>query len=172
MAAAAKEKVKVGGIKLSHELIQVDVTGRLEAGLPAASLLSRMAKQKINLTYLTASFSHQPAAASFCIAATDLDQVQRLIDCEPDLEQRIRTIAPVGALTVFPHRSDLRLLGLLLTVLSRADCPIYGIASSISTLTLNTNYWLIGRALRVLKSILELPLNHSPHRQELLVRQV
>jgi hypothetical protein len=165
-------KIKVGGIKLSRELVQVDVTGQVEGGLPAAWLLSLMAEQKINLTYLSASFTHQPAAASFCVAASDFDHVQRLIDSQPDLGQRVRTKTPVGALTVFPHRSDLRMLGLLLTTLSKAGCPIYGMASSISTLTLNTNYWLIGRALQALESVLELPLNHSPYMQEFLVRQL
>ena len=165
-------KIRVGGVKLSRELVQVDVTGQQGDGFPAASLLAAMAREKINMTYLTASFVGRSAAAAFCVAAADFDQVRSLIDSDPDLAQRVRSRAPVSALTVFPHRSDLRLLGILFGALCEAECPVYGMASSISTLTLTTGYWSIGRALQALESVLDLPVNHSPYRQEFLVRQV
>ena len=172
MSSERIPKIRVGGIKLSRELVQVDVTGQQGDGFPAASLLAGMTREKINMTYLTASFVGLPTAASFCVAAADFDQVRMLIDSDPDLARRVRTHASVGALTVFPHRSDLRLLGILFGALSEAKCPVYGMASSISTLTLTTSYWSIGRALQALESVLDLPVNHSPYRQEFLVRQV
>lgn len=172
MNPEAMGKIKVGGIRLSRELVQVDVTGPPADGLPGVSLFSDMAEQKINLTGMTASLTHPPAVASFCVAAADFNPVQLLIDRKPDLKQRTRITAPVCCLTVFPHRWDLSLLGRLLSCLSSAGCPIYGVASSISTLSFNTNYWAIGRALTALESVLELPLNHSPYKQEFLVRQV
>ncbi len=172
MSTASPQKDKVGGIRLSRELVQVDVGGQREDGLPGASLLSALAEQKINLTGLTASLAGAPAAVSFCVAASDFGRVQCLIDGIPDLRPRVRVTAAVCALTVFPHRCDLGLLGRLLETFSRAGCPIYGVASSISTLTLNTDHASAGQALTALESVLELPLNHSPYFQEFLVRQV
>lgn len=165
------DKIKVGGIKLSRELVQVNVRWQAETGA-LTSLLRHTTEQKINLTYLSVSTTLRPAMASFCVADSDFERVKMLIDAEPDLGKDIEIKAPVGALTVFPHRSSFRLLGLMLAALSKAGCPIYGVASSISALTLNTNYWLIGRALQTLESILDLPPNHTPYRQEFLVKQI
>ena len=172
LTSAVVKKVKVGGIRLSRELVQVDVAGQSADEVPGASLLLGLAEQKINLACVTASLTQTPVVVSFCVAADDFDAVQRMIDGKPDLRQQIRITSPVCCLTVFPHRWDLSLLGRLLSCLSTAGCPIYGVASSISTLSFNTNYWSIGRALAALESMLELPLNHSPYKQEFLIRQI
>lgn len=164
-------KISVGGIKLSPELAQFDVKwGSATATL--GPLLHGLAEEKINLAYLSISADQVPARASFCVAKADAHRVKKQIDRETALRENTTINAPIGALTVFPHKSSLTLLGHLVTTLITADCPVYGIASSISALTLTTDYNLVDHALKALESILDLPPHHMPYRQEFQVKQV
>jgi hypothetical protein len=171
MAVGKIKKLKVGGIKVSRELAQVDVQWQAGTHL-FPSLLHDMAELKINLVYLSISSNPRPALASFCVASADVNAVKKRIDRESDLSANTRIKAPVGSLTVFPHQSSLRLLGCLVRALTQADCPIYGFASSISALTVNTDYRLIDHALTALESVLDLPPHHTPYRQQFIVKQV
>ena len=156
---------------MSRDLAQVDVKWQAETNA-LVPLLHVLAKKKINIAYLSI-FSHDlPARASFCMANANVNNVKELIEHVPDLRGNTTIKAPIGSLTVFPHRSRLSLLGRLLIALTKSGCPVYGVASSISALTFNTDYYLVEHALKALEAILDLPPHHTPYRQEFLVRQI
>jgi hypothetical protein len=164
-------KISVGGIKLSQALAQIDVRWQTET-IAQVPLLKGLAEKKINLTYLSISSDQASNKASFCVSIADIDEAKKMIDREPNLRGAVTIIAPVGALTVFPHRSSLTLLRSLMFALISAGCLIYGVASSISALTFITDYRFIDLALEALESIIDLPPHHTPYRQEFLVKQI
>ena len=77
----------------------------------------------------------------------------------------------VGLLSVFPHQSSLRILGLSLYALGKASLPVYGLASSLSALTFVTDYCSLDGAVAALVSYLEMPPNQGPVRAEFRVTQ-
>jgi hypothetical protein len=65
---------------------------------------------------------------------------------------------------VFPHHSNLKLLGLALYLFGKARLPVYGMASSISSLTFITDYLQLDNAVATLLEYVDLPPNHAPFR--------
>jgi hypothetical protein len=77
----------------------------------------------------------------------------------------------VGALSIFPHQSNLKLLGLSFYLFGEANLPLYGMSSSISTLTFLTDYTKLDSAVAKLLEYVVLPANHAPFRPEIHVIQ-
>ena len=82
------------------------------------------------------------------------------------LKENVEFISSVGALSMFPHRSNLKLMGLAFYLLSRAHLPMYGMATSISSLTFITDYSRLDEAVSTFLKYVDLPPNHAPFRQE------
>jgi len=72
---------------------------------------------------------------SCCVEADDINQTKKVVAEEPKLKENVEFISSVGALSMFPHRSNLKLMGLAFYLLGRAHLPMYGMATSISSLT-------------------------------------
>jgi hypothetical protein len=58
-----------------------------------------------------------------CVAASDEGRVKALMEASAELKTEVEFSAPVDLLTLYPHRFDLKVLGLGLTALSRARSP-------------------------------------------------
>jgi hypothetical protein len=108
---------------------------------------------------------------SCCVESEDINRVKQLIDKKPTLKKNIEFILPVGALSIFPHHSNLKLLGLSFYLLGKQHLPLYGMASSISSLTFITDYSQLDNAVSVLLEYMDLPPNHAPFRPEIHVIQ-
>ena len=105
------------------------------------------------------------------MAAEDANRVEKLVAMEPELRENIEILPAVGALTLFPHYSNLKLLGLFFYLLGEAHLPLYGMASSISSLTFITDYPQLDNAVSTLLEYVDLPPNHAPFRPEIHVIQ-
>ena len=108
---------------------------------------------------------------SCCVAAEEANRARKLIAMEPQLKENIEFISAVGALTMFPHHSNLKLLGLSFYLFGESRLPVYGMASSISSLTWITDYQQLDDAVARLLEYVDLPPNHAPFRPEIQVIQ-
>lgn len=158
--------IKIGGIKLSQELAQFNVSGGHSVGLLLTPYLRCMAENRINLTFLSLDKSEAGSIGSFCVAANDFARVRQLMDADVSAQNRIEVVAPVGTITIFPHRRSFTLLGSVIGSLGKAGIPIHAICTSLSTLAVNTDYPLLDQAVEELEKILDIPGNHAPYRQD------
>lgn len=162
----------MGGIKLSLEMVQLNCIDRPGETLRADRLLRLLAENRINLPFLCLNSTTRNTVCSCCLEAEEDHRVQGLLELAPDLNSCVERIAPVGTLTFFPHQSSLELLGLVMTVFGRTGLPLYGTGTSVSALTVSTDYRLLDRALGALETVLELPAHHTPFRPEFRIRQM
>jgi aspartokinase len=160
--------VKIGGIRISLCLAQIEL-----ADSPAVlvALLDLLAKRQVNLSVLGLIGSGDQTSASFCVAEADRQTVaQAAAELEPAPSIQVRH--PVGTLSVFPHGSNLWLMGRIHDLFASEGITVYALASSLSVLTFVIDYPLLNRAVEMLTTVLELPGNHTPHRPEIMVTQI
>lgn len=105
------------------------------------------------------------------MAAEDINRIKKIIAGEPKLKENLEFIPGVGALSIFPHHSNLKLLGLSFYLFGRKHLPLYGMASSISSLTFITDCSRLDEAVTTLLEYMDLPPNHAPFRPEIHVIQ-
>ena len=165
------DKIRIEGIKLSHELSQVNLLNHPYPQNTLSRLCLLLAANRINISFISAACPDKSPQASFCVAIDDDDRVRRLINEDPDLKTHIKFISSVGLLSVFPQQSSLPILGLAFYALGKARLPVYGLGLSLSALTFVTDYACLDAAAAALETHLELPPNQRPFRTEMRVTQ-
>ncbi|MGD8984069.1 MAG: hypothetical protein PVH99_08340 [Desulfobacteraceae bacterium] len=165
------EKIKIEGIKLSNELFQVNLRNRSNQENTISQFCQILAAHQINIPFFSTTYLDQRIQVSCCVAVEDKHRVRNLIDSEPELGGDVKFMPSVGLLSVFPHQSSLKILGLSLYAIGKARLPLYGLASSLSALTFITDYIHLDKAAATLEQYLELPSNQRPFRSEIGVRQ-
>ena len=63
-------------------------------------------------------------------------------------------------------------MGRILSALGQAGLPVYGITSSLSSLTITTDYRRLDDAVSTVCQVVTLPDNHAPFRPEFRVKQL
>jgi len=159
---AIKEKIKLGGIKLSSELVQLNLVNQDRSPLPASTFFQILSEHRINMPFVTALLVEGRPCASCCISPEDLRRVNELVQSHNTLKGQVDTVHAVGLASLFPHQNRLKVLGAALHALGKAQLPLYGLASSISTMTFVTDYSKLGEVVVSLSEYMDLPLNHAP----------
>jgi hypothetical protein len=159
-------KIKVGGIKLSPELVQFNISGRQPAVGSAIPFLRQIAENRINLTCLSFSNSGAAFRGSFCVITSDSTYVRKLVELESAAGYHVEIVAPVGTITIFPHQRSFTLLGHVIGRLRSAGIPIHAVCTSLSSFTINTDFRILDSAVQELLNLLDLPCNHAPFRSE------
>ena len=159
---AIKEKIRIGGIKLSDELVLLNLMSPERSTSFASFFFQILKKNQINMPFLSTSYVDRKFRLSCCVLAQDIDCVKALINSEDRLRGQVEFIHATGMLSLFPHQSRLKVLGLSLYAFANSLLPLYGMASSISTLTFITSYSQLDRAVASLEEYMDLPPNHSP----------
>jgi aspartokinase len=156
---------RLGGIKFSE--LQTRVVLAPEAGMSdITALLETCYRNRINLTQLFLGAASS-AACDFCIDDRDYQQAAHLLD--PALSEicadsgRTRS---VGRLTLFPHNYEFSVVIGALKRLAESNLPVYCAYSSLSALSIATDYQLMDRMAESLLEVFELPEGHSPFRYE------
>jgi aspartokinase len=168
------EKVKLGGMKQSLELCQFDLRGpdSPERIVPRVSKL--LASQKINIAFLTYSQLnsgfHQ---LTICPHQYDFTRTSGVLNAKDTLPRgwAIQSREHVGILTVYPHRSPIKILGCVMVSWAAQSIPIYGIATSLSAISFITDYHTIDKGIEVVQSSFQLPDDHAPIKPELIYYQ-
>jgi hypothetical protein len=164
-------KIRINGIKLSTELVQVNLLNRFFPRDSNALFFRLLAQHQINIPLILISGMGEKNIGSCCVAVKDIDRIKIIVAGEPKLKENLEFISGVGTLSIFPHHSNLKLLGLCFYLLGKLHLPLYGMASSISSLTFITAYPQLDEVVSVLLKYLDLPPNHAPFRQEIHVIQ-
>ncbi len=164
-------KIRIKGLKISGELCLV----RLRKQHPVNGLLPAfcglLAGSQINMPFLATENRTAGIQAAGCVEAAHLALVKRLIDADPALSEHVNYTPGVGLLTLFPHQSSLKMFGLSLRTLVKAQLRIFTLASSIGALTYVLDYARMDKAAAVLQKRFKLADNHAPFRAEFVVSQ-
>ena len=168
------ERVKLGGLKQSLELCQFDLRGpeSPEKIVPRVSKL--LASQKINIAFLTYSqLNNEFHQLTICPPQYDFSRTSGVLNTKGTLPRGwgIRSREHVGILTVFPHRSPIKILGLVIVSWAAQSIPIYGIATSLSAISFITDYHTIDKGIEVVQDSFQLPEDHAPIKSELIYYQ-
>jgi hypothetical protein len=163
--------LRVGGIKVSPALAQLDLARGPDPEKGLFELLDRLAATQINLPFFTWLGPGSSVVASMCVAEGDRTRAGELAQAVDGVTPRLSVLSPVVAVSVFPHQRKAALLAAVLRVLTERELPLLGLATSLSALTFTLGAHHLARALGGLDAILELPENHAPLRWELLVKQ-
>lgn len=166
------ERISVGGIKLSPELVQFSYTRPTAEHDSLASAVKLIAGRRINITYFSSSATSGQISVSLCVEAAHHMAVNGILRTAVKSPQHLQCMPSVGTLTVFPHRNSFVLPGRILQAFAVNNLPIYGLCTSISALSVVTAFNRLDSAITALGDIVELPRNHSPFRQELTIRQI
>ncbi len=167
MGVESTDKLKINGIKLSEELVQINLTP--EADISPARLFHKLAVRRINLSLVVVGATGDRLNSACCIAADELPRAKSVID---QVSGGLQVITSVGSLTVYPHRTRFDLLECVLAGFGRRRLPVYAIASSLAALTVTTDYGRIEEAVAAVEEETTLPHNHAPLYPEFKVRQI
>ncbi len=165
-------KISIGGIKFSEELIQVSIVKNGDSESTLVKLLHLIAEKKITLHFLCHSLIPEASTTSFCVLKEDFGVLQTILNFSLLADLDIEVIQSVGAITLFPHRNSFFLLGLILRTLGEFQFPVYSLSTSISAVAINTDYSCLDAATEKLLSVVTLPDNHAPFRQEFCLKQI
>jgi hypothetical protein len=166
------DKIRVNGLKLSRELIHINMLPKAGKRNLNTRFLQSMAENRINLPFLFYSAMDRRIIGSFCIAMEDSRRLSRILTLDPDLKECMECISPVGSISLFPHKFSLGFFGCLLHVFGKAGLTLYGMAASLSALTLTTDFHLLDRAVELLEPHISLPPNHAPFGSQLRIKSI
>ena len=164
-------KVRINGVKLSRELVQINILNGFVPQYSKLLFFQLLAQYQINIPFILISGMGEKIIGSCCVAAEDINRIKEVVAREPILSESLEFVSGVGTLSIFPHYSNLKLLGLSFYVFGKQGLPLYGMASSISSLTYITDYSRLDEAVSTLLEYIDLPPNHAPFRPEIQVIQ-
>lgn len=167
-----EQKVRIGGIKFSEELIQITVASKTPDDSCITHLLHLIAEKNINISFFTHSVYTKTPESIFCVERTELDAIKEILKHTSFTDEHVSIIESVGTLTLFPHRNELKLLGLIINFFGNCSFPVHSFCTSISAIAVNTEYLLLDNIAENLQSIVLLPDNHAPFRQGFRVTQI
>jgi hypothetical protein len=167
-----RQKVHIGGIKFSEELVQVTVACKAADDSSIYQLLHLLAEKNINIPFLCHSGVTGIPESSFCVDRSELGRVRQILNFSSFQNEHVKIIQSVGTLTLFPHRNSLKLLGLILHFFGIHKFPVHSLGTSISAIALNTDYNLLDEIASKLQNVLELPENHAPFRSGFRLTQI
>lgn len=161
-----RQKIHIGGIKFSEELIHVTVVCKTAEDRTIHQLLQLLAEKGINIPFLCHSKASGIPESSFCVARSELGNIQQILSFSSFKNEHVGIIQSVGTITLFPHRNSFKLLGLILHFFGIHKFPVHSLCTSISAIALNTDFVLLDEIASQLRNILILPDNHAPFRSE------
>jgi aspartokinase len=156
---------------LSSELIWVDLRDVIVDTDSHNHFLRQLSQDQINLPFITTHCSGGRMHLCCCVPAENANRLGEILRSENGFGRRFHLVASVGLISMFPHRSNLRLLYVLIDALRAASLTVYGFASSISSLTFVTDYAELDTAVAAIKQHVDLPRGFVPLRPEFRIRQ-
>lgn len=130
-----------------------------------------VASNRINMPFISATCCGDRAQAAFCIGIGEHALVKVFLDQDPGLSGYVEIVPSVGLLSVFPHQSSLRILGLSLHALGGAGLAVHALTSSLAPLTFVMDNEALDYAAAALEGVFELPSNQRPFRAKVQVTQ-
>ena len=166
------QRTKIEGIKLSNELIAITFRNFSDSENLLSHVCQLLALNQINMPFLSVTRIGKKNQLSCCFSAEEKDRVKDLIHSEPRMSSTAEFINAVGLLSIFPHQSSMKILGLSLHAIGKARLPIYGLASSLSALTFVMDYSHLTNAVASLREYLDIPSDQVSLQPGIQVRQI
>lgn len=166
-----REKISVGGIKFSPELVLVNISGDEITRILFDTVLKHLSDNSIPIPFLSQSGTTREWLCSFCVDSIDWPATRTFLNDFPTPTGSIESISPAGLLTIFPHKNSLLLLGRISSLFGSRSAPLYGFNTSISATTYCTDYRLLDAITDRILQHIQLPENHAPFRPEFILKQ-
>jgi aspartokinase len=163
--------ISINGLKLNGPFVALWIAASELKASTLAALYRLLAGNCVNIAYMTAGNAMADEPALCCIDRTEVAKLTALIDNDSQLRDRIRVGSDVGLLTLYPHRSSLKVLGSALQLLGEHEIVIYGMATSISALSFVVAFKQLETAGTILSRGLRLPDGATPIRDTIKIRQ-
>jgi hypothetical protein len=145
------DTIPMEGMKVSGDLVRVNVVDASPAEELVARFLKGLTDNRINMSLFIGGKGSGGIQFTCCVAAPDEERVKTLTEPIPDFRECVEFSGPVDLLSVFPHRFNLKALGLSLIALGKAKISLHGFCSSLSALTFMTDHTDLDRASSVLQ---------------------
>jgi aspartokinase len=158
---SSTEKIAMEGLRVSGDLTLMEVADRSYAGERLSRMLGELAKAGVNMNLFMGGETLEEIRFTCCVAASDGARIKALMDPNPELRAGVELSAAVDLLALFPHSFDLKILGLGLTAVARAQIPLHGFCSSLSAITFVTDHTDLDQALAALKGCFEVGVETS-----------
>lgn len=162
--------IPLGGIKFSEEMALVALASETPLLGAEVDILHALAGNQVTLFYLSMSCSAARSRVSFCVLPAHAGLAEQLATTLGGTAWACRTTLPVGLLTFFPHDHRLQALTRSLDVFAASGVCIYGVTSTLSSLTFVMPFAQLDRAEERLRDVFELPDHHSPFAPEFRVK--
>jgi len=127
------------GLKVTGGLVLAGVANPSCGGKLYTSLLRELGENRMNMSLFIGGEAEGGMPFTCCVAASDKERFEALKDLIPDLRACMEVSAPIDLLSLFPHRFNLKVLGLSMMALGNAQIPLHGFCSSLSALTFITD---------------------------------
>lgn len=148
------DKLPMEGCKVVGGLFQAVLLYSSPTKGVLTDILGQFARNRINLNLLTARQTDDLLELAFLVSSEDGERARALIQSDPHPMRHAGFRASVDILNIFPHKAELRAVGLGLVAYARKGIPLYGFCSSLSTLTFVTDCNQTEKALSALGACL------------------
>jgi aspartokinase len=145
------EKTAMEGLRVSGHQSLMEVADRSYAGERLSRMLGELAVAGVNMNLFIGGETKEEIRFACCVAASEEAHIKALMDPNPEFRTGVELTPAVDQLTLFPHRSELKILGLGLTALARARIPLHGFCSSLSAITFVTDHTDLDQAIAALE---------------------
>ena len=145
------DKIRICDLKLSSKLFHLKLLTVTDFHDKEILFYKDLAAGQINMEFLSRTFIDGKHQTSCCIKSVFHNQVITPLNSHVLLKDHTEIIPSVGLISLFPHRFSLEILGQSLNAFGCARLPIYGFASSISSITFITDYDRLKEAEETLK---------------------
>jgi hypothetical protein len=153
------EKVHLEGMNGTGALVRVNIVDGLAPGDMLTDFLRSLAQQRISMRLFIGAEGHRGVQATCCMADADGIRVKTIVDSTPDLKRCTELQGAAALVSIFPHRSNLKTVGLALMALAEAGLPLHGLCSSLSALTFITDHARLQEVFTVLQATFDFPNN-------------
>lgn len=144
------------GLNQVGGMVQVRLCSPPDAGDPLRDFLRLLTQHRINMSLFFGTLLDGVNITS-CVADADGDRLKGLTDSIPGLRGEVEWPGPVGLISVFPHRSNLKAVGSAILALARTRIPLWGFCSSLSAVTFIIDQAHQEKALLALAECFEIP---------------
>jgi len=166
------DALRADGIKLSLEMTLIFIRSSSSALDPNARFLKLMGENRINLPFLCDAARDATKSGTYCMLSEDTPKAKRVIAGDETLATRLDYLPSVGSISVFPHNFNLAFLGTMLHLMGQSGAPLYGLATSISPLTILTDFSRLEQTAAHLARHVALPGNHSPFNPDIRIKSM
>ena len=167
-----EDTLRADGIKLSLEMTLILIRSSSSALDPNARFLKLMGENRINLPFLCDAARDSKKSGTYCILSEDTPRAKRVIARDETLATRLEYLPSVGSISVFPHNFNLAFMGAVLGLVGQSGAPLYGLATSISALTMITDFSRLEETAAYLARHVSLPGNHSPFNPDIRIKSM